>query len=221
MLAVGLIPMEYIKKKKKAFTKCIKSKTRPIICSKSPVPVGGADEPRPPEELQRSKVQYEMVIMSFIDLNSMLLLYIYWYKTVFVCLVCSFLFIRIQQQETSWSSGDTQTHAVPPTGRWTQDQPIARIQWSPIYCTLGERNTGAGTVNEANKNDLNFSCCFLIICCDFKTSSFYISWSSPFYIPDITLLCRVTVPSETKIAQFTSLKSAWKESMLVFSSFCN
>lgn len=35
----------------------------PIICSKSPVPVGGADEPQPPEELQRSKVQYETVIM--------------------------------------------------------------------------------------------------------------------------------------------------------------
>lgn len=40
-----------------------KCKACPMICSKSPVPVGGADEPQPPEELQRSKVQYVTVIM--------------------------------------------------------------------------------------------------------------------------------------------------------------
>lgn len=95
----------------------------PTVCSKSPVPVGGADEPPGPEELQRSKVQYVTVIMSSADLYSVLF-------SVNLCLslVCSFLFIRIQQQEASGSGGGAQTHALPPTGRRTQDQPIKCVQ---------------------------------------------------------------------------------------------
>lgn len=137
-------------------------KTCPILCSKSPVPVGGADEPS--EDLQRSKVQYEAFVMIQTHGTSVLR------KTVCVCLVCSFLFIRIQQQETSRPSGGAQTHAVPPTGRRTQDQPITRVQWSPNRCTLGEGNTGAGTVNESDKHLM------LFICCDFNTFVGHRSW---------------------------------------------
>ncbi len=105
------------------------------FCSKSPVPVGGADEPPGPEERQRSKVQYVTVIMmSSVDLNSMLVL----------STVCSLRFIRTQRQKASGSGGGAQTHAVPPAGRRAEHQPITGLRWRPNHCTAGERHTAAG-----------------------------------------------------------------------------
>lgn len=93
----------------------------PDVCSKSPVPVGSADEPSQADELQRHKVTSRCGLMSQVlhthFTNK-------WSSLLPLSAVCGFMLIGWQQQGTPGSGGGAQTHAAASAGRGTQHQSI-------------------------------------------------------------------------------------------------